>query len=132
VRRRRSAREIPPPLELQCLNALWALGEGNVQAVRDVLAPARPLAYTTVMTMLDRLTRKQVLSRRKVGRSFVYLPLVSRDEIRRLAVEELVTALFEGQSDQLRVYLGGATATAAATAVPRPATDAHPIDTTLL
>jgi len=69
VRRGRTAREIPPPLELQCLSALWTLGEVNVQAVRDFLAPRKSLAYTTVMTMLDRLTRKQVLSRRKVGRS---------------------------------------------------------------
>lgn len=58
MRRGRTAREIPPPLELQCLCALWTLGEANVQAVRDHLAPSKPLAYTTVMTMLDRLTRK--------------------------------------------------------------------------
>jgi len=107
VARGRTAREIPPPLELQCLSALWSLGEANVQAVRDSLAPRKMLAYTTVMTMLDRLTRKQILSRRKVGRSFVYLPLVSRDEIRRLAVRELVDLLFDGQDQILRAYLNG-------------------------
>jgi len=134
VRRGRSAREIPPPLELQCLNALWTLGEGNVQAVRDILAPARPLAYTTVMTMLDRLTRKQVLSRRKVGRSFVYLPLISRDEIRRLAVHELVTSLFDGDTGRLLAYLGAGPATAPLQTVqPDGASaDIRPIDTTLL
>lgn len=108
MQRRRTAREIPPPLELQCLNALWSLGEANVQSVRDKLAPGKPLAYTTVMTMLDRLTRKQLLSRRKNGRSFVYTPLVSKDEVRRLAVNELVNALFEGSEGGLRVYLNGA------------------------
>ncbi|MBN9662946.1 MAG: BlaI/MecI/CopY family transcriptional regulator [Acidobacteria bacterium] len=107
MQRRRTAREIPPPLELQCLNALWSLGEANVQSVRDKLAPGKPLAYTTVMTMLDRLTRKQLLSRRKNGRSFVYTPLVSKDEVRRLAVNELVNALFEGSEGGLRVYLNG-------------------------
>jgi predicted transcriptional regulator len=107
VRRGRTAREIPPPLELQCLTALWALGEANVQAVRDHLAPKKSLAYTTVMTMLDRLTRKQVLTRRKVGRSFLYQPLVSREEIRRLAVRELVDSLFDGEDAQLRAYVNG-------------------------
>ncbi|WP_321471006.1 BlaI/MecI/CopY family transcriptional regulator [uncultured Paludibaculum sp.] len=107
MQRRRTAREIPPPLELQCLNALWSLGEANVQAVRDLLAPSRQLAYTTVMTMLDRLTRKQVLSRRKNGRSFVYTPLISKDEVRRLAVNELVDSLFEGSESGLRGYLNG-------------------------
>jgi predicted transcriptional regulator len=108
VRKGRTAREIPPPLELQCLTALWSLGEANVQAVRELLAPTKPLAYTTVMTMLDRLTRKEVLSRRKVGRSFVYTPAVTRDEIRRLAIQELVESLFEGSVGNLRGYLNGA------------------------
>jgi predicted transcriptional regulator len=108
VRRGRTAREIPPPLELQCLTALWQLGEANVQAVRDHLAPKKLLAYTTVMTMLDRLTRKQVLTRRKVGRSFLYVPVIGRDEIRRLAVRELVDSLFDGEDALLRAYLNGA------------------------
>ncbi len=107
MRKGRTAREIPPPLELQCLTALWTLGEANVQSVRDFLAPSKPLAYTTVMTMLDRLTRKEVLSRRKVGRSFVYTPSVTRDEVRRLAVQELVESLFEGSLTNLRSYVNG-------------------------
>lgn len=113
----RTAREIPPPLELQCLTALWSLGEANVQAVREFLAPSKTLAYTTVMTMLDRLTRKDVLSRRKVGRSFVYTPAVTRDEVRRLAIRELVESLFEGSDANLRGYLNG-TGTAAAPSAP--------------
>lgn len=104
----RASRDIPPPLELQCLTALWHLGEANVQAVRDFLAPRKKLAYTTVMTMLDRLTRKKVLSRRKAGRSFLYLPLVSRDEIRRLAIGEMVDQLFDGDAGALLAFLNGA------------------------
>lgn len=113
MRKGRTAGDIPPPLELQCLAALWTLGQGNVQAVRDQLASKRTLAYTTVMTMLDRLTRKQVLSRKKVGRSFVYTPLVSRDEIRHLALRELTDSLFDGSSSVLRAYVNGTRAAAA-------------------
>jgi predicted transcriptional regulator len=112
----RTAREIPPPLELRCLTALWSLGEANVQSVRDFLAPSKPLAYTTVMTMLDRLTRKEVLSRRKVGRSFVYTPAVTREEVRRLAVQELVDSLFEGSLGSLRNYVNGSGSVAHAAA----------------
>jgi predicted transcriptional regulator len=122
VRKGRTAREIPPPLELQCLAALWSLGEANVQAVRDLLAPAKPLAYTTVMTMLDRLTRKEVLSRRKVGRSFVYTPEVTKDEVRRLAVQELVDSLFDGSVASLRGYLNGTSPTTPAPAAASPTT----------
>ncbi len=134
MRRGRTAREIPPPLELQCLTALWTLGEANVQAVRDHLAPRKSLAYTTVMTMLDRLTRKQVLTRRKVGRSFLYQPVVSRDEIRRLAVRELVDSLFDGEDAQLRAYLnGGLPATAEPeAAAPAPPDGPQTLDAALL
>ena len=72
----RTAREVPPPLELLCLRALWTLGEGNVKAVRQMVAQSRPLAYTTIMTVLERLVRKGMLARRKVGRSFAYAPQV--------------------------------------------------------
>ena len=64
----RTARNVPPPLELLCLRALWTLGEGNVKAVQQVVADSRPLAYTTIMTVLDRLVRKGMLARRKIGR----------------------------------------------------------------
>jgi predicted transcriptional regulator len=107
VRKGRTAREIPPPLELECLRALWMLGEANVRAVRDHLAPRRTLAYTTVMTMLDRLARKQAVTRHKVGRSFVYTPLMSREDVRQLAVRELLDTLFEGSREDLISYLSG-------------------------
>lgn len=128
----RTARAIPPPLELRCLTALWKLGEANVQAVRQFLAPQKPLAYTTVMTMLDRLTRKQLLTRRKVGRSFLYRPLVSRDEIRSLAVRELLDSLFDGDADSLLAFLGAARTAQPPAASAVPETDAHPLDAALL
>lgn len=108
MRRGRTTREIPPPLELECLSALWLLGEANVQGVRDHLAPKKPLAYTTVMTMLDRLARKQAVTRRKEGRSYVYKAVISRDEVRRLAVRELLDSLFDGELADLLSYLGTA------------------------
>ncbi len=107
MRRGRTAGEVPPPLELECLRALWTLGEGTVQAVREILIRRKQLAYTTVMTMLDRLTRKQVLARRKVGRSFVYSPLVSREAVRKTAVRDLVDALFDGETAELAAFLNG-------------------------
>jgi len=107
MRRPAPPRDIPPPLELECLKALWALGEGNVKDVRGVLASNRNLAYTTVMTLLDRLVRKGGATRRKVGRSFVYAPALSRDVLRRLAIEELVNSFFNGSREELAAYLGG-------------------------
>jgi BlaI family transcriptional regulator, penicillinase repressor len=101
----RTAREVPPPLELLCLRALWSLGEGNVKAVRQIVAESRPLAYTTIMTVLDRLVRKGMLARRKVGRSFCYAPQATRDAARRAAVRELLEGYFDGSEEALIVFL---------------------------
>lgn len=98
-------REIPPPLELECLKTLWRLREGNVRAVQNALGPGRKLAYTTVMTLLERLARKGAVERRKSGRSFLYTPVLARDTVRRLAVQELLDGFFEGSPDELLDYL---------------------------
>jgi BlaI family transcriptional regulator, penicillinase repressor len=97
--------DIPPPLELECLKCLWLLGEGNVHDVRRALGPARKLAYTTVMTVLDRLARRGAITRRKQGRAFVYSPLLARDTLRRLAVSRLIETFFEGSEEDLISYL---------------------------
>jgi predicted transcriptional regulator len=107
------SREIPPPLELQCLKALWELGEANVKDVRRVLTSNRKLAYTTVMTVLDRLERRGGVRRRKIGRSFVYTPMLSRESLRRLALKEFVDSFFDGSTDSLKDYLEDAPSTTA-------------------
>jgi predicted transcriptional regulator len=119
-------RAIPPPLELECLKALWSLGEGSVKDVRGTLIRERNLAYTTVMTILDRLAKKQRVVRRKVGRSFVYSPLLSRDELRRLAIRDLVDSFFDGSEHGLIAYLQRGNR------AERHAAEPEPLDTALL
>jgi BlaI family penicillinase repressor len=105
MRRPAPPRDIPPPLELECLKSLWKLGEGSVRDVRDDLAASRSLAYTTVMTLLDRLVKKGSAARRKTGRMFVYAPVLPRDHARRLAVQELVDSFFSGSREELLSFL---------------------------
>ena len=98
-------RDVPPPLEMLCLKALWSLGEGNVSDVRAQVAESKPLAYTTVMTVLDRLARRNMVTRRKAGRAFVYVARMSKDAMRRLAVKEFVDSFFEGSEEKLSEFL---------------------------
>jgi predicted transcriptional regulator len=136
----KSSRDVPPPLELECLKALWSLREGNVKGVQQVVAQTRPLAYTTIMTVLDRLVRKGKLARRKEGRAFIYLPVASRDAMRRAAIQELLDGFFDGSPDQLIHFLQPAEGRAAAAVVggapqvptPPPVDDDSRIDTVLL
>jgi predicted transcriptional regulator len=68
------------PLERSVMEFIWD-DEGEV-TVRDVLVglKGKALAYTTLMTVLDRLQHKKLLSRRRVGRAYVYRQAVSREE----------------------------------------------------
>ena len=96
-----------PPLELEAMKALWLLGEGTVRDVQAEMNRRRPLAYTTVMTLLDRLARKGAVSRRKLGRAHLYEPLVSKRTALELAVDRLALDFFDGSRDRLQAYLGG-------------------------
>jgi predicted transcriptional regulator len=136
----RTVRDVPPPLELLCLKSLWSLGEGNVKDVLQIVMQTRSLAYTTVMTVLDRLVRKGKVSRRKVGRAFVYTPEASRDQMRRAALREFLDAFFDGSERELIAFLAAPAVTQVASAaagggsLPRtalPEEDAR-IDTVLL
>ncbi|HUK17341.1 MAG TPA: BlaI/MecI/CopY family transcriptional regulator [Bryobacteraceae bacterium] len=124
----KTVREVPPPLELLCLNALWSLKEGNVKDVRQLVARKRPLAYTTIMTVLDRLVRKGLLARRKVGRAFVYVPQIARDALRRTALRELLDGFFDGSEQELVRFMAAPDAAAAAAAAST-ATPAQPAAT---
>jgi len=94
-----------PPLELDCMRMLWALGEGTVQQVRARLLPDRPLAYTTVMTVMDQLARKRLVSRQRRGRPYVYRPAVSEHEVRERALDRLARNFFVSSRASLRRYL---------------------------
>ena len=96
---------MPPPLEMICLNALWEIQEGNVEDVRRVVSQSRPLAYTTVLTLLDRLARRGAVSRRKEGRGFRYQPTVARDKLRRMALKQFLDYHFDGSEAKLKIFL---------------------------
>jgi predicted transcriptional regulator len=79
------------PLELEALEALWKVRRES--AVRDLQRFFPGVAYTTLMTTLDRLYKKGVLSRRKSGRAFLYAPISSRDGLERMLAAEALDAI---------------------------------------
>jgi predicted transcriptional regulator len=95
------------PLELDCMNALWPLGEATVRDIQEALVQIRPRAYTTIMTIMDRLARKGTVVRRKTGRAWVYRPNLSADEARASAVSRVIDGFFDGSSDALAVHISG-------------------------
>ena len=70
------------------MNALWPLEEATVRQVQEALSSRRPRAYTTIMTILDRMAQKGVVTRRKVGRTYVYRANLSLSDAKQKAIED--------------------------------------------
>ena len=89
---RGSSRQLGP-LEQRLLDGLWARGSATV---RELLEEGCPdLAYTTVMTTLDRLFKKGLLTRSEEGRAFRYVPRCSREELHREAAGQAFRQLLD-------------------------------------
>jgi predicted transcriptional regulator len=100
------------PLELECMSALWPMGEGTVRDIHRELSVSRKRAYTTVLTIMDRLAQKGIVARHKAGRAYLYRANLSADEARMKAVEKIVAGFFAGSQDALAAHLaarGGVT-----------------------
>lgn len=119
--RRRSLLELAP-LELDCMTALWLLGEGTVREIRESLAPRRPRAYTTIMTIMDRLTQKGIVERQRTGRAWRYRANLSKEDARAHAVAQVVENFFDGSMEALLAQMAAANTNAADMNGLRPAT----------
>jgi BlaI family penicillinase repressor len=93
------------PLELDCMNTLWPMGEGTVREIRERLAERRPRAYTTIMTIMDRLARKGIVERRKSGRAYVYRANLSAEDARAQALSQVVENFFGGSKEAVIAQL---------------------------
>jgi len=79
------------PLEQELLSALWVRGSATVREILD--AGDVELAYTTIMTTLDRLFKKQLLNRITEGRAFRYSPRYTQKELEKAAIGETIRQL---------------------------------------
>ena len=82
------------PLEIAVMEILWERGESNVHDVIERLG--RPLAYTTIMTTLDRLYKNGLLSRHKSERAFLYSTRQTRLEWEQKRAGEFVAGFLNG------------------------------------
>lgn len=87
------------------MNVLWRLGQATVRDVHGAMAITRPRAYTTIMTILDRLAQKGVVGRKKAGRAWLYTPNLSAEQARTHAVARLVEGFFQGSTDALASHV---------------------------
>jgi len=92
-------------LELQVMDALWALGRASVREIQETFDEAGRPAYTTVQTMVYRLEGKHAVRRvKKVGNAHVFEAAITRDSARRRLVDDLL-GFFGGRSQPLMAHL---------------------------
>ena len=81
-------------LESELMEQIWLLEEVSVRDLHSKLAPR--LAYTTIMTTLDRLYKKGLLCRRKVGKAYVYSPALSEREYQGRLTDHFIGLALNG------------------------------------
>lgn len=98
----------PSDLELQVLGVLWERGPSTVREVLSALPDGKDRAYTTVLSVMQVMERKKLLSHTRDGLTHVYRPRVQRRNILRPLVGDLVKNVFGGKpSSVLQLLLDG-------------------------
>ena len=90
---------------LEIMHVVWEIDGGTVRQVHEILNQQRPLAYTTVMTMMNILEEKGHLMRRKEGRAYHYQPVRPKSQVISGMVDDFVGRVFEGSAAPLVVSL---------------------------
>ena len=99
---KRSKPIVLPKFELEIMHVIWDKGEATVQEVKDALNKQHPGAYSTFLTMMRRMENKGILKHEmhEDGRTYVYKPVMSREEVSASMVQDIYQRLFRGSSDR--------------------------------
>ena len=89
-------------LQKAVMEAVWDLGEATVQQVRDRLEREPLPAYTTVLSVMQKLEKAGWLTHRAEGRSYIYLPVRSREEAGATSLRTFIERVFSG--DRLLMF----------------------------
>ena len=87
------------------MKVIWQRGTATVRDVYETLRQERPIAYTTVMTMMNILEDKKYLKKSRLDRAFVYKPTRTRQHVVGQMVKDFVDRVFDGAASGLLVHL---------------------------
>ena len=86
------------PLQRTVLEMVWELGEASAHQIRDRLNQTRDLAYTTVLSAMQKLEKAGWLTHRSEGRTYVYTATQSRDQASAKSVKGFLKRVFAGDT----------------------------------
>lgn len=85
-------------LQREVIEVVWRLGQASVHDVLGRLERKKKLAYTTVLTVLQKLEKAGWLEHRNEGKSYIYTPARSREEAGAGSVRGFLQRVFEGDA----------------------------------
>src|SRR5262245_29282146 len=91
--------------ELEIMKIIWRLKTATVRDVYEALLERRKVAYTTVMTMMNVLEKKNYLKKRIADRAYVYQVTRSQDQVIKGMVKEFINRVFDGAAEPLLMRL---------------------------
>lgn len=102
---RRESPEQLTPVELEIMKVLWDGGPASVQEVQERLKGVRPMAYTSVQTMLNILVRKKKAKRVLADRAYRYRAAVTREKALGTSLKDIISRMFGGSAEALVMNL---------------------------
>jgi len=99
LKKRQPSPRVLGELEQEVMNIVWSNKHVSVRYVYEALRKKRKIAYTTVMTVMDRLFAKQVLKRYKEGKTYFYLSDKTKEVFLEKASEAIVSSLVNDFGD---------------------------------
>src|SRR6186713_125256 len=92
-------------LQLKIMKYLWERSEGTAVTIHNEVGKAEQLAFTEIATMLGKMEEKGLVEHRTEGRTFIYRPIVSEQEVSKSMTHDLLDRLFEGSVASLLSHL---------------------------
>ena len=92
-------------VQYRIMQVLWRKERANAREITDMLNEIKPIAHSTVQTLLRKLEEKGAVDHDIDDRTFIFYPLVKQEEATRSAVQEVVDRIFDGSPKELVSYL---------------------------
>jgi BlaI family penicillinase repressor len=92
-------------MQFRIMQILWDHGRASAREITDVLNGSEPVAHSTVQTLLRQLEAKGAVGHEEEGRTFVFLPRLKEDKVKRTAAHDLLERVFGGNVGSLVAHL---------------------------
>lgn len=97
----------PTPSELEILEILWARQEASAQDVNDALNANKNISYTGTLKLLQLMFQKGLVTRRKEGRSHIYVPVLKETDVKSSLLDKFIDSTFGGSAGRMMMQLLG-------------------------